>query len=102
MQWKLEEKEQCCWHSFRVNCGLSGDFHELRFVYLLLRVPDILSRKRKRTGLMPEGFAPRTVSSSLFCPSLEAAFSVFFYQEEWLSDRSGWMIVGGILKSKLN
>lgn len=39
---------------------------------------------------MPEGFAPRTVSSSLFCPSLEAAFLVFFYQEEWLSDRSGW------------
>lgn len=32
-----------------VNYSLSGDFQEFRFVYVLLRVPDMLSRERKKT-----------------------------------------------------
>lgn len=44
----------------------------------------------RKQSVMPWGFAPRTLSSSFFCPSLEAARSIFFCQEEWLSDRSGW------------
>lgn len=72
------------------NYGLSGDFQEFRFVYEPFRVPDMLSRKRKKTKLNAIGICRQNCIFFLLLPQSRGNLVCFFYQEEWLSDRSGW------------
>lgn len=83
------------------NCDLSGDFQEFRFVYGPFRVPDMLSRKRKKTKLNAIGICRQNCTFFLLLPQSRGNLVCFFYQEEWQMEVVG-MIFAGMLKSKMD